>query len=68
MGPAFRARVAGLLKILSARRQRESLGAYEKVRVSRILSEANSGRMTFEQAQQSIGTAWIARYGPSLWW
>jgi hypothetical protein len=41
-GSVFRARLAGLLKILSARRQRESLGAYEKVRISRILREANS--------------------------
>jgi hypothetical protein len=40
------------------------LGAYEKVRIERILNEVNTGRMTLDDAQQAIGTAWKAAYGP----
>jgi hypothetical protein len=41
------------------------LGAYEKVRIERILNEVNSGTMTLDDAQQAIGTAWKAAYGPA---
>ena len=59
----LRVRLTDLLKNRSGRIP-ESLGAYEKVRIERILNEVNTGRMTLDDAQQAIGTAWKAAYGP----
>jgi len=59
----LRVRLTDLLKTRYGRAP-ESLGAYEKVRIERILNEVNAGRMTLDDAQQAIGTAWKAAYGP----
>jgi len=60
----LRARLSDLLKIRPGRAP-ASLGAYEKVRIERILNKVNTGRMTLDDAQQAIGTAWKAAYGPA---
>jgi hypothetical protein len=60
----FKARAADLLEVLSGGRLRKPLGAYEKARINRFLSEVRAGRMTPDDAQQSIAAAWIREYGP----
>ena len=55
----LRAQITDSLKIRPG-----GLGAFEKARIERILNEVNSGRMTLDDAQQAIGTAWKAAYGP----
>lgn len=59
-----RDRKASLAKARLAQIGEPQLGAYEKARIDRFLNELNAGRMTFEQAQQAIGSEWIAAYGP----
>jgi hypothetical protein len=61
---ALRAHITDLLKARHGRLP-EPLGAYEKARIDRILSAVNSGRISFDDAQQEIGAAWLAAYGPS---
>ena len=55
---------AGLAEARLAQLREPQLGAYEKARIDRFLNEVNTGRMTLEQAQQGIGSEWIAAYGP----
>jgi len=58
------ARLANLLEDRPGRRLPEPLGAYEKVRINRLLNEVNARRMAPDDAQQAIAAAWIAEYGP----
>jgi hypothetical protein len=48
-----RHRKADLVKARLAQLREPQLGAYEKARIDRFLNEVNTGRMTFEEAQQA---------------
>jgi hypothetical protein len=61
-----REKKARLAKARLAQLREPQLGAYEKARIDRFLNEVNTGRMTLEQAQQGIGSEWIAAYGPTV--
>jgi hypothetical protein len=54
----------GRIRTRLGRAHETQLGAYEKARISRYLVEVNSGRMSCEDAQQSIAKEWIRAYGP----